>query len=499
MTKKLNTTVLKKLRSLRYQDLDWKTVAFVLVVVSIFIRFPFFFRDYVDRDESTFILMGQSWVNGHLPYTQLWDLKPPITFLYFAIIIKIFGKSFFAIRFFGSLLVALTALFTYGIASKITSKKIAFWVAVFCVFFQSLFGSLQGVMSEHICTFFFVAALFILFTKEDSKWFFTAGLLLGLSVMSKLNMAYPVLSLGVFYLWEGFHTKRLWINLKYLVFMGVGFVVTVLCTLLPYYLQGISEVWWKSIFEAPLAYSEGKFHSPWKTLPYVGTIALLLGGIYYFKWVDWKSKGIQLLTIVVVGILFSYVQAGKVNGHYLIQLYPFILIPLSMAVNKLPAIPKKFSPIAIVLLVLVPMESYLEYGNIVSNKLKKGSFYNGEGIDVPRYILDHKLETENIFFTEYHIGYWQLDELPPTSAATHPSNIAREELFPYMNNPSKSGLEELQYIMEVIQPEIVVARKGKRIFYEKLVGYNTYIDAYLAKHYELKATVDRGLIYQRLE
>lgn len=229
------------------------------------------------------------------------------------------------------------------------------------------------------------------------------------------------------------------------------------------------------------------------------TIALLLGGIYYFKWVDWKSKGIQLLTIVVVGILFSYVQAGKVNGHYLIQLYPFILIPLGMAVSKLPAIPKKFSPIVIVLLVLIPMESYLEYGNIISNKLKKGSFYNGEGIDVPRYILDHKLETENIFFTEYHIGYWQLDELPPTSAATHPSNIAREELFPYMNNPSKSGLEELQYIMEVIQPKIVVARKGKRIFYEKLVQYNTYIDAYLAQHYELRATVDRGLIYQRLE
>lgn len=491
--------MLKKLRSLRYQDLDWKTVVFVLVVVSIFIRFPFFFRDYVDRDESTFILMGQSWVNGYLPYTQLWDLKPPITFLYFAIIIKIFGKSFFAIRFFGSLLVALTALFTYGIASKITSKKIAFWVAIFCVFFQSLFGSLQGVMSEHICTFFFVAALFILFTKEDSKWFFTAGLLLGLSVMSKLNMAYPVLSLGIFYLWEGFHTKRLWINLKHLVFMGVGFMVTVLCTLLPYYLQGISDVWWKSIFEAPLAYSGGKFHSPLKTLPFI----LVSVGFFYItykkKLLNFNSKPIQLLIMCIAGVFLSFAQGGKVNGHYLIQLYPFILIPLGMAVSKLPAIPKKFSPIVIVLLILIPMESYLEYGNIVSNKLKKGSFYNGEGIDVPRYILDHKLETENIFFTEYHIGYWQLDELPPTSAATHPSNIAREELFPYMNNPSKSGLEELRYIMEVIQPKIVVARKGKRIFYEKLVQYNTYIDAYLAQHYELRATVDRGLIYQRLE
>ena len=151
------------MRSITNQNLDWKTVLFVLVVVAVFIRFPFFFRDYVDRDESTFILMGQSWVNGHLPYTQLWDLKPPITFLYFALIIKIFGKSFFAIRFFGAVMVALTSLFTYAIAIKFTTKKVAFWTAIFSVFFQSLFGSLQGVMSEHICTFFFVFTVFIIF------------------------------------------------------------------------------------------------------------------------------------------------------------------------------------------------------------------------------------------------------------------------------------------------------------------------------------------------
>ena len=144
-----------------YEDLNWKRVLFILVLVALFIRFPFFFRDYVDRDESTFIIMGQSWADGHLPYTQLWDLKPPVTFLFFASVIKIFGQSFIAIRLFGSLMVAITALFTYGIAAKITSKKIAFWVALFCVFFQSLFGSLQGVMSEHICTLFFVAGVYL--------------------------------------------------------------------------------------------------------------------------------------------------------------------------------------------------------------------------------------------------------------------------------------------------------------------------------------------------
>lgn len=499
MAKLLKTVVLKKLRSLRFEDLDWKTVLFILVMFSIFIRFPFFFRDYIDRDESTFILMGQSWVNGYLPYTQLWDLKPPVTFLYFAIIIKLFGKSFFAIRLFGAIMVAITSLFTYGIAKRITTKKVAFWVGIFCVFFQSLFGSLQGVMSEHICTFFFVAALFILFLKEDGKWFFTSGLLLGLSVMTKLNMAYPVLILGLYFLWEGFRTKQLSKRIINLVFMGIGFIVSIILTFMPYYFQGDIQICWESIFEAPLAYAEGKFHSPLNTLPFVIVVLALLTAGFSLKIIDLKDRSIQILTVVVIGVLLSFVQAGKVNGHYLIQLYPFILIPLGIAVAKFPPIQKKYRTVITILLILIPMESYLEYGNIISNKLKKGSLYNGEGIEVPRYIEEHTLETRDIFFTEYHIGYWVLDEAPPTKAATHPSNITREELFPYMDNPRKTGMEELQYIMEVIQPKTLVARKGKEIFDKKLVEYNSYIDAYLERYYKLEATVGRGLIYQRLE
>jgi hypothetical protein len=68
-----------------------------------------------------------------------------------------------------------------------------------------------------------------------------------------------------------------------------------------------------------------------------------------------------------------------------------------------------------------------------------------------------------------------------------------------MENPRNTGMEELRYIMEVIQPKTLVAREGKEIFDKKLVDYNTYIDAYLEKHYQLTATVGRGLIYQRLE
>ncbi|MBR9854782.1 MAG: glycosyltransferase family 39 protein [Algicola sp.] len=498
MAKLLNTIVLKNILSFRYQNLDWKTTFFILALLAIYIRFPFFFRDYIDRDESTFILMGQSWVNGHLPYTHLWDLKPPITFLYFAMIIKIFGKSFIAIRLIGSLLVALSALFTYGIASKITSKKVAFWTAVFCVIFQSLFGSLQGVMSEHISVLFFVMGVYLLFLKESWVSYFGVGALFSLSFMSKLNMIYPATFLGLYLLWNGYMEKQLAHRIKHLFLMGLGTGLIIVMTILPYYFQNEIQLYWQSIIEAPLAYSDGKLHSPLKTLPFILVIMGLLIAGSVFKIIDWKDKKIQVLMVVVLAILLSFAQAGKVNGHYLIQLYPFILILFGIAVSKLPTVRKKYRTIIAILLILIPMESYLEYGNIVSNKINKGSFFNGEGIEVPKYIKEHNLETENIFFTEYHIGYWLLDVEPPTKVVTHPSNITREEMFPYMENLRNTGMEELSYIMEVVQPKIVVARKGKKIFDKKFAEYNAYIDAYLVEHYKLSTTVDRGLIYERL-
>jgi hypothetical protein len=218
-------------------------------------------------------------------------------------------------------------------------------------------------------------------------------------------MVYPVLFLGIYFLWEGFHKKQIGANLKSLIFIGIGFVLTIALTALPYYLQNSTALWWESIFKAPLAYSTGKFHSPIKTLPFLIVVLGLLITGFMTKIIDWKNRELQILTFIVVGVLLSFMQAGKVNGHYLIQLYPFILIPIGMGISKVPVLTKKWRPVIIVLLLLIPMESYLEYANIVSNKMEKASFFNGEGIDVPNYITSHNLETKNIFFTESIFGF----------------------------------------------------------------------------------------------
>lgn len=472
----------------------------VLFLTAFIIRFPFFFRDYIDRDESTFILMGQSWVDGYLPYTQLWDLKPPVVFLFFATIIYSFGKSFFAIRFFGVIIVVLTAFFTYKIGETAKSKKIGLWSAIGCVLLLSLFGSLQGVMSEHICMLFFVPALYLLVRYKKLWAYCCAGLLFGLAVMSKLNIAYVILVLCLYLLYQNYTEKRFWTGFVHLVGLGLSLVFVILLTLLPYFFQGQTEIWWNSVVMAPIEYSASQQNPIYKTAPFCVIILVFLFLTWKKKLLNVKDRTVALLVVTVLGIILMFFLGGKVNGHYLIQFHPVFIVLFAMVLGQVSLFHfRKLIGYLPILLLLLPMESYLEYANIIKNRWEKGTFYNGEGIDVPNYILEKGMETENILFLEYHIGYWGLEQTPPTVAATHPSNILREALFPYYKNPRKTGLEELRHIMENIQPQTVITRKNKRVFDEQYEDANAYINGYLEVHYTLNTTIGNANIHQRLE
>ena len=316
-----------------FSHLKDKTIFLLVFAISLFVRLPFFFRDYIDRDESTFILMGQSWVEGNLPYTELWDLKPPLTFLFFAGVIYVFGKSFIAIRLMGTLLVASTAFFTYKIGVKVGPKKNAFWASLTCVLLLSLFGSLQGVMSEHICMAFFMPALYFLMYSKNWYWGLISGLLMGLALMAKMNIAYAILFLGGFVFYR-YVTNREWSKgIYYLLWFGIGLLLVIFLTFLPYYLNGNSNLWWKSVVLAPLEYIGARRYSIIKLAP----VFILLGGFFFFAWkkrlLNFRNTDIQLLTVAILGVLFAFFKGGRINGHYLIQLHPLLLILVALVLG----------------------------------------------------------------------------------------------------------------------------------------------------------------------
>ncbi|MCK5441918.1 MAG: glycosyltransferase family 39 protein [Maribacter sp.] len=483
-----------------HSNLKNRTAFLYIFCVSFFLRLPFFFRDYIDRDESTFILMGQSWVDGNLPYTELWDLKPPITFLFFAGVIYVFGKSFIAIRLFGTLLVAQTAFFTYKIGEETDSKKTGFWSAIICVVLLTLFGSLQGVMSEHICMAFFMPGLYLLIRSNKPLWYLVSGLLMGIAVMAKMNIAYAILFLGIFIMYRNVSNKKWALGLINFMLFGFGVLLVILSTFLPYYLNGNPEVWWKSVVLAPLEYVGARRESILNLAPIFAFLAVFFFFVWKKNLVDFKKTSAQFLLVAILGILYAFYKGGRINGHYLIQLHPILVVLVVIVLGKIHFFRQlTWKPYYLVFLFLIPMESYLEYANVIKNRMERGTFFNGEGISVPKYIRENSLNTHNILFLGYHIGYWALDATPPTKSATHPSNICREELFPFYGNPRRSSIEELQYIMETIQPKTIITRKNRLVFDKKQTKENEYIDAYLIEHYKVHATVEKANILQRLK
>lgn len=217
------------------------------------------------------------------------------------------------------------------------------------------------------------------------------------------------------------------------------------------------------------------------------------------KWLPPRDQAVMLLSLAVIGIVLSFIQGGRVNGHYLIQFHPPFLILTGIVMwRALPPLPVKWKWWGILVFLLLPIESYKEYYDVARHKINRGTFFNGEGFSVPAYLTQNNMETTDVFFLEYHIGYWLLPANPPTRAATHPSNLCRDELFRFYNNPRETSMEELAYIMDTLRPEIVVTRYERKIFGKKEEEENRYMEDYLQSHYKLVALVDRAEIHRRL-
>ena len=168
-----------------------------LFCTAFFIRFPFFFRDYIDHDESTFILIGKSITEGHLPYDFLWDLKPPLLFYFFGAIEYIFPHSLIAVRLSGVFIIFISAIVLMQIAKTIGARN-GFLIALLYVILSSLFGSLQGVMSEHVAVFFFLPGLLLFLKNKTFLNLLLAGIFFGCALLCKLNLAYTLLALFLF-------------------------------------------------------------------------------------------------------------------------------------------------------------------------------------------------------------------------------------------------------------------------------------------------------------
>lgn len=128
----------------------------------IFLRLPALPQSVIDWDESMYLLMARSMLQGHVPYTAIWDNKPPGLFVLFALAQIVFGQTVLAMRLLAVVVVTATTflLWLYG-RSVLGSRAIGALAALFYAVFSTQNGGMAS-NAEIMFAPFTVAAFLLL-------------------------------------------------------------------------------------------------------------------------------------------------------------------------------------------------------------------------------------------------------------------------------------------------------------------------------------------------
>jgi 4-amino-4-deoxy-L-arabinose transferase-like glycosyltransferase len=173
---------------LRAQARAWLSAAmlFVLVRALPILSYP------PGRDQSTYLLIGQSLLEGKQLYRDLWDNKPPGIFCVYAGISKLFGTAVWGVALVDVvwLLVISYCIFRFT-ARFLGPGAAAVAVAVHASWHATVSYSYIHIAQPETFQLLCIFAGFFLMQHRGRRWqkarCFTAGLLLGYAFWLKYN------------------------------------------------------------------------------------------------------------------------------------------------------------------------------------------------------------------------------------------------------------------------------------------------------------------------
>jgi 4-amino-4-deoxy-L-arabinose transferase-like glycosyltransferase len=423
----------------------------LLFLFAVIVRLPWFFTDVIDWDESVFILLGQALAEGHLPYTLVWDNKPPLGFLFFAIILKIFPADLAFVRLGGALLVAVAAFLIFRISRNWMSAKDGLLSAFVYIIAASVFiQNAQAVMMEHVALVPLLSSLVLLLRKRPSKVaLLSTGLLLGTAVLIRMNLALVAIVIvlaAALLLPLGAVKERILAGL----WMSLGGLFALVIVFLPYGLSGHSRLFFKSVFLVPLnhvtyafSYSEVVQALIAAALPplvpplllsptdilrlmfWVGGIAgiVLLTKPTSSKTVDGRRL---LLATYCVAVIASILASRHPWPHYLIQFAPFAAIGCGAVVSRFDSRADARRIVTLWLLSVSALTLYPAYGRLIHDVSTRQSLYHGRSFELASYMKDVSDSRDTIFLEEDILLYWLLHKYPVHPVAAFPLSIWKE-------------------------------------------------------------------------
>jgi 4-amino-4-deoxy-L-arabinose transferase-like glycosyltransferase len=465
-------------------------------------------------------LVGQSILDGHLPYTKLWELKPPLAFAFYALAILCFGKSIAAVRFAGVLWVACTAFLVNITGEVLWNRRTGIITAIIFILLSALLPSGQSVMSEHVALLPLTAALSLLITKKTTpRNLFWAGALMAIASMIRLNLAYVALLVGCFALFVK-PVKSIRLILLRGFAYAAGGVVIIFSTFIPYLISNHQQLWWSSVIVASLQRANTKLsvlavfkgqlgNITWLFLQphlfgifslfWIGAIAgLVLLAMRWNKISESQKLGWLFWAIFLLSTEISILKSGAAHEHYFIQLIPFLALPAGLFLDTILFRHSNWLVISVVSLIfLIAIKPILhQYYEIASRALGGQPLDNSAAFEIATYFKQNAVDGEPIYMMDDHIVYWLVDSQPLSKSTTHPSTIGKEYLLKILLGPDGSSKSEMTRILSK-EPEFIV--KKEEVWYLQDDDVKQLLQETLLTKYEFVHEVQGRQIYRRLQ
>ncbi|MEX0800009.1 MAG: glycosyltransferase family 39 protein [Dehalococcoidia bacterium] len=287
-----------------------------------------------DRDQGGYATIARGWLDGSIPYRDLWDNKGPLLFLWYAGSFSWLGESVVAPRVMAGVAAGLSVPFVWAATRTLFGPREAgLAAALFALSFANVY--LQVTANAEVFALLPLTAGLWAFSsgaKEGRLWrFLAAGVFTTLAVFTRQSALWTFLGYGV---WLGVLFLRQPDERRRLAEAGAALAAGGALGAVPFVAyfaaHGALYELWQAMFEFNWQWA-GEFPLYRKLVPpMLMNPAPLAGGLIFWAlagiggWRLWL-RGDRSAWLILTFLLFSELGAqtlGKASPHYSVQLLP---------------------------------------------------------------------------------------------------------------------------------------------------------------------------------
>lgn len=382
-----------------------------ITLIFFFLRFPSLFEPYWYGDEGIYQVIGSAMHNGRLLYRDIWDNKPPLLYIIYAL----FQSDQFSVRVF-SLISGILAIFSFhALAKHLLGEKekiLFFTTAIFGIFFAIPLIEGNIANAENFMLFPIILSGLLIYTRRS---LFSAGLLVSIAFLLKVVAVFDMAAFGLFLLFYMVDEKK---DIKTIAAnitpIALGFLLPVL-TALGFFLfrdafadllsatlrQNVGYVGYGNAFIIPQGFLIFKL--------------FLLFGFCVILFLKRHLLGKQHIFVLLwfAFSLFNAFFSGRPYTHYVLVLLPSICLLLGMTLAEKQKQQKTlFAALFIITIFLLvknfsfyskTVSYYTNYLSFMANK-KSVSSYQGffdkktpGDYSLAWYLNNHLKKEDNVF------------------------------------------------------------------------------------------------------